>query len=98
MSALTPEQLDDLAAKVGAADEALITAFYDALAAGGHFRQGPSGTRGNCSQCGSRWPCHPADMALKLRRTLNKTLAAFGVDVDLVAVGESHAGRSVTQQ
>ena len=58
MSALSPEQLDKLTVRVNEALTVLVDAFYDAAEEGGHFRQGPSGTTGNCSQCGSRWPCH----------------------------------------
>ena len=99
MSALTPEQLDKLASKVGDHLDDLTATFMDALTEGGHFRQGPSGTKGNCSQCGSRWPCYPAEQTGKLLRTANKALEALGVDPDVAgSYGASHVPPSAASE
>ena len=98
MSALTPEQLDKLADKANEGLTVLVEAFYEATEEGGHFRRGPSGTSGNCSQCGSRWPCHPVDRALRITHAINKALKAFGVDLEVFHEGRSHQPVTVARE
>lgn len=99
MSALSPEQLDTLTLRATEALSVLFEAFYEATEEGGHLRHGPSGTRGNCSQCGSRWPCHPVDQVLKLNRGVLKALEALGVDLEVFHnAGASHQPPSVAAE
>ena len=98
MSALTPEQLDKLAGKANEGLTGLVEAVYEATEEGGHFRRGPSGTSGNCSQCCSGWPCHPVNRALRITHAINKALKAFGVDLEVFHEGRSHQPVTVARE